>query len=543
MTAIRNTILMLDHEPMLIDRRIVLEAQSLAADGWRVILATRGDGQKPAVESERGMEVRRFVDGLDEVLLLEPEEQDRSARREPQFREVLDRHRISRWLHNPANPDLERQIGSLGLPRPVALLLYILNWPPAAASVVRRRLPGLKRLLGRALEPLVYSLLIRPSFVAPYLRLAYRRWGAKPPLPGAGEDGAFWEQSWAGRAYHFALQLRPDVIHVHDLPNLALGHRLAHELGAVLVYDAHELYPMQYFADSKRRDFLLATERRLIGDADAVISVNWQCAEVLEREYPIPAVVPLTNATESPPGFDPMQRKRLWHERFGLSDDVRIMVFQGGINPVRNVDPLVEALAKIPDHVHIGFITYANDIPYYDAMTRLLGVHHRVHYVIQIPWDRVNDWLASADVGVMPYQATSYNAKISSPNKLYEFVVAGLPIIASSELDNVKAAIETDGLGVMTLLRGVDTYLQVIREMFEHPEGPERFRPNVLAARHKYMWSNEEPKLLSLYRGLRSGDFVAKARKTAAVTGAVEPGALRPSGVLASRTQHPGGAS
>lgn len=523
MTDDRKTVLMLDHEPMLIDRRIVLEAQSLVKDGWRVVLATRGDGIKPELEIERGMEVRRFTDPMDELLLVEAREQDRLSSKNRKLRLALDRQRIHGWTHSPSNFAIEGLVRRTGLPRALALMLYVLAWPPAAASVVRRRLPWLKRLFNRALEPLVYALLLRPQFLMPYGRLAIDRLVHGVPVQ-PGSDAAVREDTWESRVYKFALELRPDVIHAHDLPNLPMGHRLSRELGVVLVYDAHELYPMQYFADENRRRTLLETERRLIVDADAVISVNRQCVEVLEREYPIDAVVPLTNATESPSGFDPIQRKRLWHERFGLAPEVRIMVFQGGINPVRNVDPLVEALVGTSEYIHIGFITYAKDTPYYEEMTRRLGVHHRVHYVIEIPWHEVNDWLASADVGVMPYQVTNYNAKISSPNKLYEFVVAGLPIIASTELDNVKTAIEADGLGVMTLLRDVETYRQVIREMFEHPEGPERFRGNVLAARHKYMWTNEEPKLLALYRRLRPANFVPKARRRAkpVATGAGE---------------------
>lgn len=487
----RKVVLMLDHEPMLIDRRIVLEAQSLVSDGWRVVLATAGDGHKPQVEMERGMEVRRFTD-------LDKKNSGKNIQK------------ILSWRHCPVNLPLRSKIHSLPLPHLLASLLYVLAWPPQCAAIVRYHFPVLARLFNRALEPLVYSLLLRPSFVFPYILVAWDRFKRSLSKLWSADDRLN-EDAWEGKLYQYALELRADVIHVHDLPNLPMGQRLAQETDAVLVYDAHELYTMQHFADEKRRRALLEVERRLIVHADAVISVNSQCAEVLEREYPIDKVVPLTNATESPAGFDPTQRKRLWHDRFNLSSKVRVMVFQGGINPVRNVDPLVEALVGIDDDIHIGFITYGKDIPYYDDMTRRLGVHHRVHYVIEIPWHEVNDWLASADVGVMPYQVTNFNAKISSPNKLYEFVVAGLPIIASTELDNVKHAIETDGLGVMALLRGVDSYRDLIREMFEHHDGPDRFRKNVYAARHKYTWSNEEPKLLALYRRLRPRTYVPKS--------------------------------
>jgi glycosyltransferase involved in cell wall biosynthesis len=190
------------------------------------------------------------------------------------------------------------------------------------------------------------------------------------------------------------------------------------------------------------------------------------------------------------------------------------MVFQGGINPVRNVDELILALTMLSEDIHIGFITYAKDIPYYEEMTQRLGVFHRVHYVIEIPWDEVISWLASSDVGIMPYQVTNFNAKISSPNKLYEFVVAGLPIIASSDLVNVQRAVDEDSLGLTTVLREPDSYVEVIRAMFEHPNGPERFRKNVLKARSKYTWSNEEPKLLKLYKKICSPNYQVKSKQS-----------------------------
>lgn len=509
---LRKTVLMLDHEPMLIDRRIVLEAQSLVNAGWRVILATRGDGIKPSFEVERGMEVHRFTDQIDEWLLAQRSSDGAAEVNNRQFRLAKARQHIHGWIQSAENPELKNKIKNQGLSDNFSLFVYAIAWPPAAASIVRRRFPWLKKIFNRAFEPLIYILLARPLFVVPYVRLLIDRilhYEFSSQIHPSVENS----ETWSGKLYKFAMEVKPDIIHAHDLPNLQMGTWLAERLQAILVYDAHELYPKQYFSDQDRRIMLLEMERRLIVDADAVISVNRQCADILENEYPIEPVIPLTNATESPEGFDPSKRQRKWHENFCLDQNIRIMVFQGGINPVRNVDPLIEALVGTPDNIHIGFITYGKDIPYYQELTQRLGVHHRVHYIVEIPWDEVNDWLASADVGVMPYQVTNYNAKISSPNKLYEFVVAGLPIIASTELDNVKAAIEEDGLGVMTLLRGVDTYRHVIMEMFDHPDGPERFRSNVLAARHKYMWSNEEPKLLALYERFRRFSFVPKSNR------------------------------
>lgn len=510
------TILMLDHEPLMIDRRIILEGQSLVQHGYRVCLATRGDGIKPDHELVRGIEVWRFSDPVDPV---DPVD--------------IARRNIRIWTNFPANERLEVAIrNKLSLlPRVLQTLVYGFAWPPMMVVLLRNKSP-LKKIFGRAFEPLIYFSMLRPSFFWPYVRILISRLNNLPYKPNGWQVKHFVPhvrmlltrfkdplplsvpEDWQVRLEKFAIDFNPDVVHAHDLPNLSLGKRIATQLGIPLVYDAHELYPLQYFADEGRRNWLLGLEKELIVHVDATITVNRQCVEVLESTYSIKDVVPLTNATESPPDFDPEARPRLWHHRFKLAENVKIMVFQGGINPVRNVDELIQALTKLSDNIHVGFITYAKDVPYYEDMTRRLGVFHRVHYIIEIPWDQVISWLASSDVGIMPYQVTNFNAKISSPNKLYEFAVAGLPIIASSELVNVKSAVDEDGLGLTILLREPDSYVEVIRAMFEHPDGPERFRNNVLKARSRYTWSNEEPKLINLYRKICAPSYRAKSKHT-----------------------------
>jgi glycosyltransferase involved in cell wall biosynthesis len=481
--AKKHTVLMLDNEPLMIDRRIILEGQTLVKQGYAVCLATRGDGVKPEQESLRGIDVRRFLGPFDQV--------------------VMARRIIRAWIEQPANEPLEARIlNTLNfLPKRFQSFLYALAWPPMMVYLLRTKTP-LKRMLGRYLEPLAFLLMLRPRFCLPYVRVLLAPKSDPTEL-----------EPWQSELIKFVLALRPDVVHAHDLPNLNMGRMIAAQLKVPLIYDAHELYPMQFFSDEGHLKALVDLERDLISYVDAVITVNRQCADVLESTYASLGVVPLTNASESPKDFDPALRLRLWHERFQLSNDVKIMVFQGGINPVRNVDELIHAMTKLPDNIHMGFITYAKDIPYYENMTHRLGIFHRVHYVIEIPWDEVVSWLASSDVGIMPYQVTNFNAQISSPNKLYEFVVAGLPIIGSSELVNVKRAVDEDGLGLTTLLREPGTYVEVISAMFDHPEGPERFRKNVLKARNRYMWSNEEPKLIDLYEQIMKSDWQSKSKQ------------------------------
>ena len=488
-SATKKTVLMLDNEPLMIDRRIILEAITLVEASYKVILATRGDGKNPDISFERGIEIRRFP------LMKDIKNQKLSARQ-----------LIIKRIYSPGNQRLEKRVRKLFsfLPTKLQSLIYGVLCPSFLVAALRNLFPALKQTLGYGFEPLCYLLLLRPLYLKPYFIFLFNRL-IKKEEP---EIDLFQSQTLS-----FAKELKPDFIHAHDLPNLALGIEAARQSLSYLIYDAHELYPLQFFSSKNKQSKLADLERRLISNVDAVIAVNRQCEEILRETYTdLSEVVILNNATESPSNFDPSQKKRLWHERFALDEAVQIMVFQGGINPVRNIDPLLRAMKELPDNIHIGFITFNKDIPYYKALTNQLGITHRVHYVIEIPWDEVIYWLSAADVGVMPYQANNINAKISSPNKLFEFIVAGLPIIASSELINVQHAIDAYGLGVHKLLREDDSYVEAIAEMFnEEQGGPERFQHNVLAARHLFTWDNEAPRLVDLYSRLPHKESSIKA--------------------------------
>lgn len=487
----KKTILMIDNEPLMIDRRIVLEAQTLIDAGYNVVLATRGDSEQPHQSFERGMEVRRFPIHLPSY----------ATTYERDLQSIID------WRAYPEDIKLERKIRKkLSMfPRYLQSIVYALIVPPVFASVLSRRFPMLKRLAGHAFDPLCFMLLVRPKYFMPYVRVARRRMKFKWQQKTNGSDVQ--QDLFSTQILKYTKELKPDFVHAHDLPNLRLGLEVAKQHLVPVVYDAHELYPQQYFSDKTHKSKFAELERQLIGNTDAVIAVNKQCEEVLRQTYTeLSDVVILSNATEMPKDFDPTKKERLWHQEFNLDPAVKLMVFQGGINPVRNIDSLVRAMTQIPDNIHVGFITFKKDIAYYKELSAQLGIEHRIHYVLEIPWDEVIHWLAAADVGMMPYQANNLNAKISSPNKLFEFVVAGLPIIGSSDLVNVKEAVDRYGLGVCRPLGDDATYVDAIQAMFDETQGGvERFIPNVLAVRHLFSWDNEAPRLLDLYTRLDSG--------------------------------------
>ncbi|MGI9143218.1 MAG: glycosyltransferase, partial [Fluviibacter sp.] len=163
--------------------------------------------------------------------------------------------------------------------------------------------------------------------------------------------------------------------------------------------------------------------------------------------------------------------------------------------------------------VHMVYLTWGMEIHEFERMSTNLGIRDRVHFLNPVPWSEIVYWAASVDVGVMPYQALDLNTRISSPNKMYEFIAAGTPMIGSSELVNVAKVVPIEGFGVLRPLHVATDYAEVINEIFDPEQGgPGRFRANLIDKAHKYLWRAEASGFEAMYARLLNENYQPKAR-------------------------------
>ena len=295
---------------------------------------------------------------------------------------------------------------------------------------------------------------------------------------------------------------RPDVIHAHDLPRLRAAVVAKQKLGVPVVYDAHELYPEIGTLTPKEQKRLKRQERRYIKQADATITVNGFIADEMAKRYEIEPPHVILNATNWPAHLD---RNRHWDRfrpHFGIPSEDRILLFQGWMSFTRGLQPLVHAMEHVADDIHLVFMGYGEARPELEEISRMIGVAGRVHFMDAVSQDVLLSWTASADAGIIPYQPVDINNYYSSPNKLFEFIQAGLPIIAN-DLPFLREIVEGEGFGIIEKLDNVTDYSTAISRIFSD-EGHllKGFRANLLGSRGRYSWTREEEKLIAIYDSL-----------------------------------------
>ncbi len=293
--------------------------------------------------------------------------------------------------------------------------------------------------------------------------------------------------------------LQATVIVANDLPMLPVAAKLADASGAQLVYDSHELYSEQEFPAVERSRWQ-TVEQKFIGRCAAVITVNESIANELESRYSLSGVHVILNAERC---SEPPAQSRYWHEVFGLPTDAVILLFQGGLSANRNLEEMVQAMQGLPNPaVHLVLL---GDGELQPTLAKLIKHHHlmgRVHLHPAVPQDRLLALTAAADAGIIPYQAICLNNLYCTPNKMFEFIAAGLPILAS-DLPEIRRIVVGHDIGQVANLGKADLIRATIQDFFSTPTRLAHWRRNLRATRSVVCWEVEAKKLLRIYEPLR----------------------------------------
>jgi glycosyltransferase involved in cell wall biosynthesis len=395
-----------------IDRRIILEAQSLIREGKEVILIAGNDGRMPEYEQKDGIKIRRpLYHGIDSRLAC-----------------------FYRWSGSFFN-----------------LMSRIVN-----------------KMLGKV--AVVLEQLTKKSGYDCYLA-------------------------------ELADYYRPDVIHAHDLPMLPAAHICSKDRKIPLVYDSHELYTEEELPKSAKK-MLKAKERKYIMDAN-VITVNPYLKKEFESWYGKQGISIIENATARRPDFDPDRRYDLFREEYALPSESRLLLYQGWFSPHRNLATLVKGMKYLDESCYLLLMGYGD---YRDELSEIAndaGVSGNVLFVPAKSQEELLFYTASADIGLMPYlKSKNLNNLYSSPNKLYEFIAAGLPILAN-DLPYYHDIIEKFNNGIVRNIEDPESFAGAVKEMLSGDLG--QFRQNARAAYAELNWERESEKLLKVYGELEKG--------------------------------------
>ena len=303
------------------------------------------------------------------------------------------------------------------------------------------------------------------------------------------------------RVLPVASKLNPQVIHSHDFHTLPVGWMLSRLMDAKLVYDSHELaLEAGSMSGLKgwRKQMLRVMEAELVRQSDVVITVNASIAGILRLLYGVDVAV-VANYPHPPTGRDRDSRGIL-RTRLNLDNSVRIVLYQGGLAEGRGLEGLIRASQRL-QRVALVLLGWGPLERALRALTEELGVADRVHFLPPVSQDDLLPYSSDADVGVIPYQPVSLNNRLATPNKLFEYMMAGVPV-AASNLPEMARIVEGEGIGATFDPYSDESLAGAVSDVLNSPNHKEMRRHAREAALARYTWMREGRNLVALYEQL-----------------------------------------
>ena len=304
-----------------------------------------------------------------------------------------------------------------------------------------------------------------------------------------------------------AVAVAPDVDLIHGMAYMGIPVALAiadrQSPRPKVVYDARDIYMDAANLARTRGPVRMAiarAERRWARRADRVITVNQPYADVMAERFGVPGPLVVMNCSFR---FQPPRpRERRFHEVLGLPPTSRVVLYQGGFSPDRGIEQLLDAIPSIDDTVLV-LMGYGHQEPAYRDRAATADLAGRVHILPAVPPAELLGWVASADVVAMPIQPTTLNHRLTTPNKLFEAMAAGVPVVAS-DLPGMAPIVRETGCGLVVDPTDPAAIAAACRAILDAPpEQADAWRERALAGAHgTYNWEGQADRLFAEYSRL-----------------------------------------
>ena len=296
------------------------------------------------------------------------------------------------------------------------------------------------------------------------------------------------------KVFLFLIKKPLEIIHCHDLWVLPAAVILSLFKHCNLIYDAHEFYGgLEVFNRNKiRKKIWMAFEYLAIPRVDVLITVSEPLADLYQKKYPnLKSVRVIRNLPKTE-----FSDEGLKTSGFPVTKDA-VILFQGHFRPGRGLLNLFKAFSEIEDAhlVMIGGGELEEDLK---EVVEKKNLAKRVTFMGYLPTDDLIRITAQADLGIALFEPTSINYAYALPNKFFEYIMAGIPVLASN-IKTFEDYIGTYQVGLTVDPSDISAISRKLVDMLSDGEKMRQWRSNARKASKELNWELEAKKLIQIY--------------------------------------------
>jgi len=285
-----------------------------------------------------------------------------------------------------------------------------------------------------------------------------------------------------------------DLIYANDLDTLIPCFVAAKIKNSKLIYDTHELFTEVPELTSRPRvqKIWLKIESAIFPKLKHVITVNDSIAQIYSQKYRIPIT-----AVRNVPEYHKLETDLKTREQFKLSNDDFILIIQGsGLNIDRGVEEAVLAMKDCEGCILL-IVGDGDVIPKAKEIVTRNKLDQKVKFISRRPYEELMKITRIADMGLLLDKNSSLNQELALPNKLFDYIHAGIPIL-SSALPEIKKIIKKYDVGIFLSKTEPKIIQETILSYKANYKLRNQHKENCKLAAEKENWDIEQQKLIDV---------------------------------------------
>jgi len=308
------------------------------------------------------------------------------------------------------------------------------------------------------------------------------------------EKGPLFYAEYNLRLFFLLLFHSAGMLLSNDLDTL-LPNFIIHKLKRIpIVFDSHEYFTeTPELANRKTvKRIWKSIERYILPKLKDVITVNSSIAQLLEKEYGIKVVV-VRNIPMNPKTTIHLSKKEL-----GLPENQKIILIQGsGLNIDRGIEELTEAMVFV-DEAMLIIIGDGDVIPPIKQKVNTLNLEEKIKFIPKQSFEKLQQYTKHADLGISIDKDTNLNYRFSLPNKIFDYIHAGIPVLCSPLIE-IKNIVEKYEIGECIENHDPKHIADRINAMLKDVAQLKKYKGNTLKASKELNWENEKSQLIRIF--------------------------------------------
>ena len=279
------------------------------------------------------------------------------------------------------------------------------------------------------------------------------------------------------------------ILLANDLDTLLPNYLVSRKLNIPLVYDSHEIFTEMPSVNGRfTQKIWRSLESFIVPKLNFMMTASESYADWFRKTYEIERPVVVQN----------FPLKTANPQDYSIISTNKIILYQGVINPSRGLDKMIPAMQEI-EHAEFWIAGDGPKKAELKDLTKTLGLNDKVKFLGKLLPEKLREITHKADVGLSIEENNGLSYYFSMPNKVSDYIQARVPVVVS-DFPEMRKVIDNFGAGEK--IRNYTELAEKVKIVLENGKQFYEDSLNIAAAHH--CWEQEEPKIIQLFRAIRS---------------------------------------